>query len=95
MLASPSPTVQVSRASPAVPPNCLTEAGFDDVAAIDSAPVDVTTVYYIEGFEEVAALVAVELFIDPDALADMSSAPDLETDEEFDVVAVLGADVGP
>jgi hypothetical protein len=73
----------------------LIEAGFDDVTAVNSELVDVTTVYYADGFEAIADLVAVELFIDPDSKADMSELPDLATDEEFDVVAVLGADVGP
>jgi len=73
----------------------LADAGFDDVTATDAEPVDVTTVYYADGFEAIADLVAVELFIDPDAQAPMSDLPELATDEEFAVVAVLGADVGP
>ena len=61
----------------------------------NSEPVDVTTVYYVDGFESVAAAVAETLFIDPGALDEMANVPDLATDQEFDVVAVLGADIGP
>ena len=66
--------------------------GYTDVSPVDSEPSATSAVYYEPGFELEAARLATDLGWDPIGLAPMAQLPTLQTEQTFQLVALVGLD---
>ena len=76
----------------------LLEFAFDYVdvsTANGSEIVDVTVIYYVDGFEGSASRLAVDLSLEPTAIAPIAGAPSVNIDlDDAQLLGYLGRDAG-